>query len=177
MLNAAVAKEAYDPDEANDEEQDARMVHPKWRRFRAGLRASEWHRLLGDRGWPEDDARRLLTWKGRFERVVNTGSTKVTGAGQLNASGAGTLVLNDGALANDYTGPTVVTGGGSGINLAIAGIAALNLVLDFDRIEQGVQSGSPKQLEWFAAFGLMVTLIWLYLELLRLLSRLQGRRN
>ena len=64
-----------------------------------------------------------------------------------------------------------------GINLAIAGVAALNLVLDFDRIEQGVQSGAPKQLEWFAAFGLMVTLIWLYLELLRLLSRLQGRRN
>ena len=64
-----------------------------------------------------------------------------------------------------------------GINLAIAGVAALNLVLDFDRIEQGVQAGAPKQLEWFAAFGLMVTLIWLYLELLRLLSRLQGRRN
>ena len=64
-----------------------------------------------------------------------------------------------------------------GINLAIAGVAALNLVLDFDRIEQGVRAGAPKQLEWFAAFGLMVTLIWLYLELLRLLSRLQGRRN
>lgn len=64
-----------------------------------------------------------------------------------------------------------------GINLAIAGVAALNLVLDFDRIEQGVRAGAPKQLEWFAAFGLMVTLIWLYLELLRLLSRLQGRRS
>jgi hypothetical protein len=64
-----------------------------------------------------------------------------------------------------------------GINLAIAGVAALNLVLDFDRIEQGVRAGAPKQLEWFAAFGLMVTLIWLYLELLRLLSRLQGRRD
>jgi uncharacterized YccA/Bax inhibitor family protein len=64
-----------------------------------------------------------------------------------------------------------------GINLAIAGVAALNLVLDFDRIEQGVRAGAPKQLEWFAAFGLMVTLVWLYLELLRLLSRLQGRRD
>ena len=64
-----------------------------------------------------------------------------------------------------------------GINLATAGVAALNLVLDFDRIEQGVRAGAPKQLEWFAAFGLMVTLIWLYLELLRLLSRLQGRRS
>lgn len=64
-----------------------------------------------------------------------------------------------------------------GINLAIAGVAALNLVLDFDRIEQGAAMGAPKTLEWFSAFGLMVTLIWLYLELLRLLSRLQGRRD
>ncbi|MBL0889796.1 MAG: Bax inhibitor-1/YccA family protein [Gemmatimonadaceae bacterium] len=64
-----------------------------------------------------------------------------------------------------------------GINLAIAGVAALNLVLDFDRIEEGVRMGAPKAMEWFAAFGLMVTLIWLYLELLRLLSRLQGRRD
>lgn len=63
-----------------------------------------------------------------------------------------------------------------GVNLAIAGVAALNLVLDFDRIEEGVRLGAPKAMEWFAAFGLMVTLIWLYLELLRLLSRLQGRR-
>lgn len=64
-----------------------------------------------------------------------------------------------------------------GINLLIAGVAALNLVLDFDRIEQGSQMGAPKAMEWFAAFGLVVTLIWLYLELLRLLSRLQGRRD
>ena len=64
-----------------------------------------------------------------------------------------------------------------GINVAIAGVAALNLVLDFDRIEEGARMGAPKAMEWFAAFGLMVTLIWLYLELLRLLSRLQGRRN
>lgn len=64
-----------------------------------------------------------------------------------------------------------------GINLAIAGVAALNLVLDFDRIEQGSNMGAPKVMEWFSAFGLMVTLIWLYLELLRLLSRLQGRRD
>ena len=63
------------------------------------------------------------------------------------------------------------------INLVIAGVAALNLVLDFDRIEEGVRAGAPKAFEWMAAFGLMVTLIWLYLELLRLLSRLQGRRS
>lgn len=53
-------------------------------------------------------------------------------------------------------------------------IAALNLVLDFDFIESGVEMRAPKFLEWYAAFGLMVTLIWLYLEILHLLARLQG---
>lgn len=55
-------------------------------------------------------------------------------------------------------------------------IAALNLVLDFDFIEQGAEQGAPKYMEWYAAFGLMVTLVWLYLEILRLLSKLQSRR-
>lgn len=54
-------------------------------------------------------------------------------------------------------------------------IAALNLVLDFDFIETGVEQGAPKYMEWYAAFGLLVTLIWLYLEMLRLLSKLQSR--
>jgi len=59
----------------------------------------------------------------------------------------------------------------------IVGVAALNLILDFDFIERGVQNRAPKYMEWYAAFGLLVTLVWLYLELLRLLSKLQGRRN
>ena len=54
-------------------------------------------------------------------------------------------------------------------------IAALNLVLDFDFIEKGVENGAPKYMEWYASFGLLVTLVWLYLELLRLLAKLQGR--
>lgn len=54
-------------------------------------------------------------------------------------------------------------------------VAALNLVLDFDFIEQGVEQGAPKYMEWYGAFGLLVTLVWLYLELLRLLSKLQSR--
>ncbi|MGZ8457374.1 MAG: Bax inhibitor-1/YccA family membrane protein, partial [Gemmatirosa sp.] len=57
----------------------------------------------------------------------------------------------------------------------IVGVAALNLVLDFDRIEEGVRQGAPRSAEWFGAFGLLVTLVWLYLEMLRLLSRLQRR--
>jgi len=52
---------------------------------------------------------------------------------------------------------------------------ALNLVLDFDFIERGAESGAPKYMEWYAAFGLMVTLIWLYIEILRLLAKLRSR--
>ena len=55
-------------------------------------------------------------------------------------------------------------------------IAALNLVLDFDFIEQGARYEAPKYMEWYGAFGLMVTLIWLYLEILRLLRKIQDRR-
>ncbi len=62
-----------------------------------------------------------------------------------------------------------------GINLLIAGVAAMNLVLNFDDIDQAVLAGAPKKMEWYGAFGLVVTLVWLYLELLRLLSRLQDR--
>ncbi|MGV8922658.1 MAG: Bax inhibitor-1/YccA family membrane protein [Thermomonas sp.] len=54
-------------------------------------------------------------------------------------------------------------------------VAALNLVLDFDFIEKGAAAGAPKYMEWYAAFGLLVTLVWLYLEILRLLSKLQSR--
>ena len=61
-------------------------------------------------------------------------------------------------------------------SLVVVGIAALNLVLDFDFIERGAANGAPKYMEWFGAFGLMVTLVWLYLEMLRLLSKLRERR-
>jgi uncharacterized YccA/Bax inhibitor family protein len=60
-------------------------------------------------------------------------------------------------------------------SVAIVGLAAFNLMLDFDFIERGANAGLPKQMEWFAAFGLMVTLVWLYLEILRLLSKLRSR--
>jgi uncharacterized YccA/Bax inhibitor family protein len=62
-----------------------------------------------------------------------------------------------------------------GISLVIVAVAALNLILDFDFIERGVAARAPKYMEWYAAFGLLVTLVWLYLELLRLLAKLQGR--
>jgi uncharacterized YccA/Bax inhibitor family protein len=64
---------------------------------------------------------------------------------------------------------------GIGISLVIVGVAAFNLLLDFDLVERGVEAGAPRYMEWYAAFGLLVTLIWLYLELLRLLAKLQRR--
>lgn len=65
---------------------------------------------------------------------------------------------------------------GIGFSLFVVGIAALNLVLDFDAIEAGVRQGAPKQMEWYGAFGLMVTLIWLYMEMLRLISKLRDNK-
>jgi len=62
-----------------------------------------------------------------------------------------------------------------GFSLFVIVIAALNLVVDFDFIEEGAEKGAPKYMEWFGAFGLMVTLIWLYLEILRLLAKLRSR--
>jgi uncharacterized YccA/Bax inhibitor family protein len=69
-------------------------------------------------------------------------------------------------------------GGTYGIlfSLFVVIIAALNLVLDFGFVEEGVAAHAPKYLEWYAAFGLLVTLVWLYLEILRLLSKLRSRR-
>lgn len=64
---------------------------------------------------------------------------------------------------------------GIGISVFIVIIAALNLVLDFDFIEEGAKYGAPKYMEWYGAFGLMVTLIWLYLEILRLLAKINKK--
>jgi uncharacterized YccA/Bax inhibitor family protein len=64
---------------------------------------------------------------------------------------------------------------GIAFSLFVVIIAALNLVLDFDLIETGVHLGAPKYMEWYGAFGLMVTLIWLYLEILRLLAKARRR--
>lgn len=65
---------------------------------------------------------------------------------------------------------------GIGFSVFVVVVAAMNLVLDFDFIEHGAESGAPKYMEWYAAFGLMVTLIWLYIEILRLLAKLRSRR-
>jgi uncharacterized YccA/Bax inhibitor family protein len=74
-------------------------------------------------------------------------------------------------LALNDSGPLSI-----GISLFVVVIAALNLVLDFAYIEQGVNAGAPKYMEWYGGFALLLTLVWLYLEMLRLLSKINGRR-
>lgn len=64
---------------------------------------------------------------------------------------------------------------GIGFSFIIVGVAALNLVLDFDLIERGAEANAPKYFEWYTSFGLMITLIWLYIEILRLLAKFQRR--
>jgi uncharacterized YccA/Bax inhibitor family protein len=64
---------------------------------------------------------------------------------------------------------------GIGISVVIVIIAALNLILDFDFVETGVHARGPKYMEWYGAFGIMVTLVWMYLEILRLLSKMRER--
>ena len=73
--------------------------------------------------------------------------------------------------------PFIHAGGKIGIlfSLFVVGLAAFNLLLDFDMIEKGAAYGAPKSMEWYGAFGLMVTLVWLYLEVLRLLQKVYSR--
>jgi uncharacterized YccA/Bax inhibitor family protein len=73
--------------------------------------------------------------------------------------------------------PLIHSSGTWGIvfSLAVVSIAALNLILDFDMIEQGSAMGAPKYMEWYGAFGLLVTIVWLYIEILRLLSKFARR--
>lgn len=77
-----------------------------------------------------------------------------------------------------HTFPFIHDNGTIGIafSLLVVGVAAMNLVLDFDLIDSAARRGAPKYMEWYGAFALMVTLVWLYIEMLRLLSKLRSRR-
>jgi uncharacterized YccA/Bax inhibitor family protein len=125
-----------------------------------------------------------LTFATLFCMLVayRSGLIKVTDKfrmGVVAATGAIALVYLVTMLLSFFhvTVPFVFGGGTAGIviSLVIVTVAALNLVLDFDFIEQGANAGVPKYVEWYAAFGLMVTLIWLYMEILRLLGNLRRR--
>jgi uncharacterized YccA/Bax inhibitor family protein len=64
---------------------------------------------------------------------------------------------------------------GIGLSLVIVGVAALNLLLDFDMIERAYNQGAPKYMEWYGGFALILTLVWLYLEILRLLGKMNRK--
>src|SRR5215467_1804657 len=117
----------------------------------------------------------LLAYKTRLIRA-----TRGFVLGIVCATGAIALVYMASLLMRvfGFGGITVLyssTPLGIGISVVVVIIAALNLIIDFDMIERGAAMGAPKYMEWYGAFGLMVTLIWLYLEILRLLSKTRRR--
>jgi uncharacterized YccA/Bax inhibitor family protein len=114
--------------------------------------------------------------------IYKTGIIKVTGkfrTGVMMATGAILLVyvLNMVLGMFGMNVPYLHDGGmmSIGISLVIIGVASLNLLLDFDNFEKGEQYGAPAYMEWFSAMGLLITLVWLYVEILRLLSIISGR--
>lgn len=116
----------------------------------------------------------LFFYQGGFIKV-----TEKLRAGVFMATGAVAVVYLVSIVMNlfGYNMPYLHSSGpiGIGISLVIVGIAAFNLLLDFDNFEKGEQYGAPKYMEWFSAVGLLVTLVWLYLEILRLLAKLNDR--
>lgn len=97
------------------------------------------------------------------------------------AATGGVAILYAVSMVLGFFGKSVPFIHGSGtigiaFSVFVVALAAMNLVLDFDFIEEGARRGAPKYMEWYGAFGLLVTLVWLYLEILRLLSKLQNRK-
>jgi uncharacterized YccA/Bax inhibitor family protein len=97
------------------------------------------------------------------------------------ATGAVCLVYVVGLVVSLFGGrlPFIHEGGVVGVvfSLVVVVIAAMNLILDFDFIERGVKGEAPKYMEWYGGFSLLVTLIWMYLEILRLLAKTRGGRD
>jgi len=117
----------------------------------------------------------LVLYRSRIIRVTDRFRMMVISAtGAIFLVYLGTFVLGMFGVNLPY----IHDGGTLGIvfSLVVIGVAALNLALDFDFIEQGAANGAPAFLEWYGAFGLMVTLVWLYLRILRLLAMLSRRR-
>lgn len=112
----------------------------------------------------------------RSGRIRATGKFRM---GVIAATGGVAMIYFISFIASMFgANMNFLHGGGTfGIvfSLVVVVIASLNLILDFDMIERGANAGAPKAMEWYGAFGLMVTLIWLYIEILRLLARFASR--
>ena len=112
--------------------------------------------------------------------IYKTGVIRVTHKFRMGvfAATGGIFLLYLVSFVGSFFGfhvPYIHQGGmiGIGFSLFVVVIAALNLILDFDFIEKGEQAGAPKHFEWYGAFSLMITIVWLYVEMLRLLAKLQ----
>jgi uncharacterized YccA/Bax inhibitor family protein len=117
----------------------------------------------------------LMAYKSRLIRVTENFKLGIVAAtGGIFLVYMATMVLGFFGTSIPYIHGSGLIG--IGFSLFVVVIAALNLVLDFDFIEKGAAAGAPKYMEWYGALGLMVTLIWLYIEILRLLSKLRSRR-
>lgn len=119
----------------------------------------------------------LVLYRTRIIKVTETFKAVVIG---LTAAVAITYLVSMVAwliVPNMVSGLAIYGAGpiGIGFSIFVIGLAAFNFLLDFNLIETGVQSSAPKYMEWYAAFGLMVTIVWLYLEILRLLLKLAKR--
>ena len=110
---------------------------------------------------------RIIKVTERFRKVVITATI-----GVMVFYGISFLISLFGGSVSFLSSPSLL---GIGFSILVAGLAAFNLALDFDFIERGSKQGLDKDVEWYAAFGLLVTIIWLYLEMLRLLAKLRER--
>jgi uncharacterized YccA/Bax inhibitor family protein len=108
---------------------------------------------------------RIIKVTERFRRIVIMATI-----GIMVFYGISFLISMFGGSVSFLSSPSLL---GIGFSVLVAGLAAFNLALDFDFIERGAKQGIDKHFEWYAAFGLLVTIIWLYLEMLRLLSKLR----
>lgn len=117
----------------------------------------------------------LFLYTTRIIRVTNQLTTGIVAA---TAAIALVYLVSMVAMMFGVRVPMIFDSGPIGIafSVFVVGLAAFNLLLDFDFIERGSEAGLPKSMEWYGAFGLMVTLVWLYLEVLRLLRKIQDRR-
>jgi uncharacterized YccA/Bax inhibitor family protein len=116
----------------------------------------------------------LMVFKYRWIEVTSNFRTGVM------AATAGIAILYLLSFALSFFGihiPFIHEGGmiGIGFSLFVVGLASMNLLLDFDTFEKGEQQGAPAYMEWYAAMGLLITLVWLYVEVLRLLAKLSSR--
>ena len=113
--------------------------------------------------------------------LYRTGILRVTDKFRRIIVGAtlGLMVFYLFSFVAGFFGANLIPTGSStmsiGFSVLVAGLAAMNLALDFDFIDKAEAAGAPKHMEWFAAFGIMVTLVWLYLEILRLLAKMRDR--